>query len=590
MGTGQFLNTFMPYYGPQMTFGGLSPFGFYSGKTETPEEAEKRRKKEEADRAAAEFQKRMEAIKLRMENKNKLNQQIAELEEYTKNLNITITKAKNGTESEDGTILTDETWEDYNKLPAWKKGVRAAGQLVQGTWKLATNFIGYETDEKTGESKWNWKICLRNAAIAAGCIALTAIPVAGPVISSGLLATGVVCGAIGTGKGIHKAINAKNPEELDHAFQDMGAGLTIGVTSALGLRGLGKGAAASGAVRSTGSNCVSQFVKDATINAYRATVSGMKNQQTVVAANGFWKTYGANLKNSFIPKLGKSKFENAQNETTNSINTRLNEISQELNNSSITQAEKAILQREEAILQAQKTELFNVTTKDGWKCLRTESKIHNDVKDIEAVIKDLKINGNVDINGTQVNMSNENLAALKGAAKRSKDLSKQIESLAKLRSSTMKKMAFYKKYASDVEAYTGKTRTNRFGRLYDTAKVGKSDITWKNALTWPFKTALAYMNMPFKIWGYADKNGGNGFYKIQETFIPVYEAGMLDMFLGFGKQPLTTAVSTQNEQGETVQQEVAVTKDVLTQLEQEKQKYDEALVNARKELYSLYTA
>ena len=624
MGTGQYINTFTPQTMPQFwqqassqslqnfnpiftpqftpqftpstafttpSFGaGMLPFNSFGSlqtKTETTKEDEKRRKKEEADRAAAEFQQRMNAIKQRFEAQNKLNKEINELEQYTKNLNITIEKGKNGKESADGTIKTDETWEDYNKLPWWKKGLRAGVQLLQGTAKLAMTFVGYETDPKTGEYSWNWKKGLKNGAIAATCIALTAIPVVGPIISTGLLATGVVCGAIGTGKGINKAMNAKNPEELDNAFQDMGAGLTIGVTSALGLRGLGKSAqVASSTSSAVKSNCVTQFVKDATINAYRATVNGVKNQQTAVATNGFWSSYGTNLKSTI--SFGKTKYENTRYETSQQINSRLNEITHELNNTNITPAQRAILQREEAVLQAQKAELGNVITRDGWKNLKTDSKLHNDVKELQGAIKEIKVNGSAEIDGNIYN--NENLTALKEAAKRSKQLSKQIETLAKARSSTIKKMAFHKKFASEVEAYTGKARSNRFGRIYDAVKINKSDITWKKTLLAPFKAAWQYMNIPFKIWGYTDKNGGNGFYKIQETFIPVYEAGMLDPFLGFGKQTLTTVVTSQNEKGEAVQQEVAVTKEILSQLEQQKQQYEQELANSRAELAKLYIA
>jgi hypothetical protein len=150
-------------------------------------------------------------------------------------------------------------------------------------------------------------------------------------------------------------------------------------------------------------------------------------------------------------------------------------------------------------------------------------------------------------------------------------------------------MSYFKKYASEVEAYTEKTRTNRFARIYDTA-FSKSDITWKSALLSPFKAIWSYMNIPFKIWGYADKNGSNGIYKIQETVLPTYEAGMLDSFLGFGKQTLTTKIAQQNENGKTIEQEIAVTKDVLAQLEEQKRQLDEAIIKVQTEMNKVYTA
>ena len=593
-----FNNAFMPLSMPIMPFG-----GFYtsSQKTETEEEKQERLKKEEAQKASEELQKRMEMIKLRAENSEKLQQQITELAKYKTDLDTTINKAKKGKTDEEGNIRVKESWEDYNKLPAWKKGVRAASHLVQGTWKLATGFFGYETDEKTGESNWNWKKGLKNAAIAAGCIALTAVPVVGPVISTGLLATGVVCGAIGTGKGIVKAVNANTPEELDNAFQDMGAGLTIGVSSALGLRGLGKGLQASGAasgtsnaVRSTSNNALVQFGKDMTINAYRATVQGVADGRQAVGTTSFLRAYGANMKNT-VPKLGKTKFDKSKAEITTNIDKRLSAIEQELNNPATASFTKALLEQEKALLNNQKTELLNTVSKDSWKGLKTNSKSHKHTSNLKENIKDMQSNGTVQINGNDFAMSNENLASLQGALKRSKELSKQIEQLSKLRTATMKKMAFYKKYASEVEAYTGKTRTNRIGRIYDASKITKADITWKNALLSPLKAIWNATMIPFKPWNYVQNSSTSTFYKIEETFVPEYEAGFLTSgmiadYMGMGEQTLKTKITTQDENGQNVEQEVAVTKEVLTQLEAQKQQIDEQITKVQDEFNKLYTA
>ena len=594
MGLGYNFNSFSPFMQPTIGFGG---WGSFSGSTttETAEEKLEREKREEAKKAADEFAKRMELIKQREENTPKIEAQINELQTAGEKIDITVNKAKKGKEAADGSIKVKETMEDYNKLPWWKKTLRAGSNLVQGSWKLIEGFAGYEVNEKTGKKEWNWKKGLKNTVIAAGCIALTAIPVVGPVISTGLLATGVVCGTYGMAKGISKAMDAKTPEELDHAYQDIGSGLTIGFSSACGLRGLGKGLQASATtsttsavVRSTSKNAVMQFVKDATINAYRATVQGVQKDYAAVSANGFAKTWGANIRNMF--KFGESKFEKERYDTNQSINDRLNKIDQELNNPTISQVEKSLLEREKLILDAQKTELRNVTTRDGWKNLRKDSQLHKDVKDLKTFAKELESNGSVEINGTTFNASVENTAAIQQAVKRSQELSKQIETLAKLRSSTIKKMAFYKRYASDVQAYTGKVRTNRFARVYDTIKIPKSEITWKKALMSPLKLGWELMALPFKPWGYVSKSSTSTFYKLQETFIPTYEAGLLDGFMGFGEQTLTTTVTQQNEKGETVEQEVAVTKDILSQLEEQKKQIDEALNKANEELGKLYIA
>lgn len=602
MGLGQSINTFTPIMPPPIAFGGMYPFGSASGKKESFEDIEEKRKKQEAEKAAEEFMKRLEMIKQQSENVPKIQAQINELQTQKNELDTRIKTAKSGKESEDGTIKQKETWEDYNKLPWWKKGLRAAGAMIlDAPFKLAENFIGYETNEKTGEREWNWKKGLRNAAIAAGCIALTAIPVAGPVISTGLLATGVVCGAVGAGKGINKAINAKTPEELDQAYQDISCGVIIGAASAVGLRGLGKGlqtsATTSGAassVRATGSNAVSQFAKDVTINAYRATVQGIKNDQAAIAANGFTKTFGANLKN-LIPKLGKSKYESSRYDTTQEINSRLNDITNELNSPNITPIKKALLEREQSILNMQKTELSSTITKNGWKNLENNSKLHNEVKSLKTAAKDIQTNGTVEINGQTFNVCNENISAIEQAAKRSAELSKRIEQLAKMRSSTIKKMAFYNKYGSEVEAYTGKVRGNKIGRIYDTVKINKSDITWKKAIFSPLKLVWESMMIMFKPWNYLKNSPSTTFYKLEETAAPIYAEGFLTSgfmaeMIGIGDRTMTTKIYTKDESGKDVEEEVAVTKEIIEQMEEQKKQYDEAIAQAQKELSQIFIA
>ncbi len=607
MGMGQNINTFTPYIMPQTTYGmmpfrtmpgsGVFPFGNGTVKTETAEETEERRKKEEAKKAEAEFLKRLETIKQNAEQAKKLHAQINELEQEKKGLNLTVQQGKNGKETEDGTIKVKETWADYNKLPTWKKALRGASHIVQGTWKLATGFFGYETNPKTGESEWNWKKCLKNTAIAAGCIALSAIPYVGPVVTTTLLTTGVVCGTIGTGKGVYKAINAKTPEELDNAYQDIGAGLTIGVSSAVGLRGLGKGLQASSTatgnvVRSTSNNAVSQFVKDATINVWKATSQGIKNDASSVAANGFGKTFASNLKGT-IPKLGESKFENARYETTQSINARLNQINQELNNPAISPIKKSILSEERVFLEAQKTELRNVVTKDGWKLLKNNSESQKNVRTLQGTLTEMKANGNASINGNTYTMNKDNLTALQEALSRSEKLSKEIQNLVKVRTSTMKKMAFLKKYKSDVEAYTGVSRNSRFGRIYDTAKISKSDITTKKVILSPLKALWELTMIPFKPWNYVQSTPASTFYKIEETFAPMYEAGFLTTgFIGdamdMGDKTLKTKAVTKDENGNEKEEVIEVTKETLAQMEEQIKQYDEAIAKVQNELNQMY--
>lgn len=635
MGMGYNINTFTPYIPQPIGFGGLYPYAsITSAKTETEAEKKERLKKEQAQKASEEFMKKLELIQKQAELAPKLEAQIKEFEAGKKDLDETINRAKTGKESEDGTVQSKETWSEYKKLPLWKKGLRAVGAMVlDAPIKLAEGFVGYEKDEATGESKWNWKKGLFNGVIAVGCGILCACtaPISLPLIgattvgiaaSGTLIATGAACGIIGTAKGIHKvskAIKEENPEELDNAFQDIGTGLTIGIASAIGARSLGasleSSAAASGAsnaVRnsgnsffkgveyltkeeySKGSNAVTSFMKDATVNAFRKLAQSGREGRASYEANGLFKSWGSNIVDA-IPKLGKTKFTEAQNKTTQSITGRLKEITAELKQQGLTADAKALLQQEQSMLNAQLNQLNSTTAKSAWAGLKTNSKAHNEVQSLKNAITELESNGTVRIGQNNYAMSEANMNALKATLNRAQKLSKEIEKLSKVRSATIKKMAFLKKYASEVEGYTGKTRTSRLGRIYDAAKITKSDITWKKALLSPFKVLWEVTMIPFKPWNYVQKSPSSTAYKLKETFVPTYEAGFLTTgfmaeTLNMGERTLKAKIITQDEKGEAVEQEVAITKEVLAQLEEQKQQLDKAIADAQGELSKLYIA
>ena len=601
MGTGQYINTFMPYQMPPMVFGGLQNFAPLSSNSESTKEAEEKRIKEEREKAAEEFNKRLELMKQRAENAPKFEAQIKEIEEGKKELEDQLNKAKNGKVDEDGIIIAKETWKDYEKLPMWKKCLRAAGAMfMDAPIKLAEGFVGYETNPETGVSEWNWKKGLKNAAIAVGCIALTAVPVAGPIISAGLLATGAVFGVVGAGKGIYNATQAKTPEELEQAYQDIGTGVLIGAASVAGLRGIGKTAQVSAAstnttsaVQSSWKASATNFFKDTTINVYKATAQSVKSQSSAVSANGFWKTFGTNLKEA-VP-FGKSRFEKANYETNQSINTRLNEINQELNSTNLNPLKKALLEQEKIVLDAQKAELRGAVTKESWNALKTNSEVHKDINTLQNAIKDIKTNGSVTIDGNTYNMSKDNLKALQDALSHSKELSKEIQNLVKARKLTIRQMASMKKHKSEVEAYTGEVRGNRLTRLYDTVKINKSDITWKKALVSPFKMAWDALMLAFKPWNSLKNSPVSTVYKAEETIKPGYYAGFLSTgIIGeafeMGNRAMTTKVFTKNEEGKDIEEVVPVTKEVVAQMEEQLNQYDEAIAKVQSELNQLYIA
>lgn len=147
---------------------------------------------------------------------------------------------------------------------------------------MGKSIIGYD---KNGN--WDPVKCVTNIGITAAAIGATFIPYVGPVIGYGLLTTGVIGGAIGVANGIDKLNKAeKNGDQrkIDEAQQDICGNAFIGITSALGLRGIGKAfrtssstaemASSATARNGIGGKCiesVSNFGRDITVNAFRST-------------------------------------------------------------------------------------------------------------------------------------------------------------------------------------------------------------------------------------------------------------------------------------------------------------------------------
>ena len=226
----------------------------------------------------------------------------------------------------------------------WTKAARWVSNGASAILNIGKSFIGYD------ENGWNWKKCLTNVAIAAGCVALCAIPGIGPVISAGLLASGVIGAGIGVYKGIDKLENATTDTEKDKAQQDIVANAFVGITSVFGLRGLGKGfrlktapaatnsatATATGtAVKSGGlvsklGKGIANFSKDVTVNAYKATYQNAQAGFSTAKGSGFWTTWGNNLK-SMMPQSWEKRYKNRLDRMNSTLDERLNYLETEIN-------------------------------------------------------------------------------------------------------------------------------------------------------------------------------------------------------------------------------------------------------------------
>ena len=223
---------------------------------------------------------RLKKKKKEIEKEYKIEQNIEDIKEQKQQIE------KNKKEDGSSTYTVS-----YKKQGFWGKTGRwlvNAGTALVNTGK---SLLGIESD-----GSWNWKKCLKNVGIAALAVGATGIPVLGPAIGYGLLAAGGISGAVGVVKGVSRLKNAKTDEEIDKAQQDICTGAFIGITSVFGLRGVGKAYRTSAGTASHASHAaartglgkvvetVSNFGRDITVNALRATVNSMKSERIAITS------------------------------------------------------------------------------------------------------------------------------------------------------------------------------------------------------------------------------------------------------------------------------------------------------------------
>ena len=276
--------------------------GNTSNKEMTFEEHLKRR--EEEQKAAAQKANEQQAI---IDLNNLKQDKIKELDinkklEATKQTKAQVEKAKKSDGS--SSVRTP-----YKKLGFWGKVGRWCSNAGSAVVNIGKNLVGIEKD-----GKWNWKKCLKNVGITALAVGACCIPYVGPFIGYTLAATGVAMGSYGTVKGIYNLNKASDSDDeaIDNAQQEIITGLFTGITSAFGLRAIGKGASASSAsvaaertsVAGKALQSTSQFGRDVTVNAWRATGEAMKADRLLIRGQSgkwgitkFFQATGAKIKN-----------------------------------------------------------------------------------------------------------------------------------------------------------------------------------------------------------------------------------------------------------------------------------------------------
>lgn len=464
---------------------GISDWSSSSGTSSSSKSSSKKE-------SAAEYEAR---IKKEIAEKNEKNKTLyAQKQECQKGLDLIKQQEDmlaSGTKKQDGSVeikgvrQADGTIkeEKLNEMSTGAKIFRGGINLLSGIGNVCKSLAGF--DSETG--KWDPVKCVRNVAIAAGVGALCAFAAplgaaAAAALGGGAVATGVgtcisaipaALATVGLGTGVYMAgkgiketsdaIKNNDLDAFDHGTQDLGAGLFIGISSAMGLKSISRslGADAAAATASSTSRALPSATESSFLSRVGASVpNGLKN----IFINP-WKASAANFRNasSVMTEAGggltgfKTACKNTWTKPTEAADSNMQRSGENLLANMREQAQKLQTQldqaqtpKEELLIRMQmenlaKTgqKLTGANNKTGWKNL-TEAYSESQ-KTIKDAIKVLKTQGNVEIKGETFTI--EDLSALQSQLKilsaQQKALKSQINSFKATTFDTMRTYAMH---------------------------------------------------------------------------------------------------------------------------------------------------
>ena len=369
------LPTFTPSWNTSFNYWGISPWQTSSSSKTSKEETYK----EYQERLKKERELAAEEIKIKYAKQELKREYVEELANVDKNM----ARIKAGKKADGSSTVTASSKESG----FWAKAARWISNAGTALKNIGKSLIGYKED-----GSWSLGKCLKNIAITAGAVALTCIPVVGPIIGAGMLAAGVIGGGIGVANGISKLNDAKTDAEKDKAQQEICANAFVGITSALGVKGLGKSFRTAASTSSNASTAAartsvagkviekaSNAGRDMTVNAFKAVKHSVKQDAKAVQKNGFWHTYKSKAVTAYQNlNSWKERFNNKRAELQKSVDTRLTDVDNQINeiqnlnriNGRLTPAEQqrlALLKEEKLLLQKNQKELnmyFGASTKE----------------------------------------------------------------------------------------------------------------------------------------------------------------------------------------------------------------------------------
>lgn len=442
-------------------WGGFSSTSSSSTSTlnESYEDYKKRLEKERAEKVKA-YQTTLDASQLE-KDKEEVKKSLG-LDSTIKDLETTKKDIENNTDKKSGTssIVVKRKKEDS----FWTKAGRWLSNAGTAVVNIGKGLVGIEKD-----GSWNWKKCLTNVAITTAAVGASFIPVVGPIIGYGMLAGGAVLGSIGVAKGVSKLKNAKTDLEKDKAQQDICTNAITAGLSVFGLRGLGSGlrtgttvststsgvtmAKASSAASRSGLvgktiEAASNFGRDITVNAFRATSNAVKTDASLVGPAGggisgafkvWWQRVSNGIKNF---NNFKHKYDEKIKNMEAKIQNEMDAIDAELLATPLSEQNKIALLREQKFLLNQNRlelrNLGNVKSKADFDKLLTENSSTKVIERMKGYTQDAA--GNYEIYGRSISPS-EYKSFMDGMVKNQKAYQKGMNDIVELKASIMRKLA-----------------------------------------------------------------------------------------------------------------------------------------------------
>lgn len=447
-----------------------------SSKKESAEEYEARIKKEIAQKN--------EQKKVLLTQRQELQKGLTQIQEQQAALNGTV--KEDGSVEVKGAIQADGTIkeEKLENMSTGAKIMRGVGNFFKGIGNVCKSFVG--VDPATG--KWDPIKCVRNVGIAVGVAALcvfaaplgaaaaaglasmgaaagaaTAVGTAVAAIPTALGYAGLATGAYMAGKGVYDTAKADTLEEFDKGTQDIGAGVFIGASSAVGLRSMSKAAGVASASNGTKLSSVSAGIKNVFVNPWKASA---QNFQIANARFATARTFGASYRESFSlanqavknahADVAEAAFNNKKQNLISKLEQKIADAESRYTNAADPK-KRALAELELESLYEQQIKLVDElpTTKAEWRTFDRANKEYNaQLKGYKKAMRPWG-KGEVEIGGQKFTTADKETlsAAIKSIRTSQSEIGQQMSALRAERFSSMRAMASGELNQAQVEEF-----------------------------------------------------------------------------------------------------------------------------------------